>query len=909
MKKRLAVYFVVLFIILFVVSMQLISASIELGNLSYEIDASYTKSQLVRGWVNISLKNEPLSSLVSGFNKEITIKEFLDKNNLVCSIENAQCSCTPKDCEPTFSTIGSKGSVKSYQMKFLSTKLFGVRISDNISQIREFKFNVSTNAQTSCINPIMIDLLDNGIDWKENPVSEEECAIEKPYGCYNSNDKAGDVEIGTDKLCEKINLPPARGFKIGANVNGTGSETFTMGLEAGAIGKTCTISVSSGGKISCNIVIDGLEDYIDADVCIYASKKTSYKINFEDINSCGYLLQSNGEKFSHDYEVFAIPLKYTVKPNFAFDQKLFTEETNLSRIIFDYIDRKYNKECSPYCIVPVRIYSGTMQQITISNLLMKYEARGHGLIENGFYDINETSALINSDFLKLDLGKAGILAPSTTGEKTLTLKIGNLTISQKISVLNIPRIKEIIPNKVPLSTPTTFIVILDPPDSRNLTYNWEFGDGAVLTTRENKALHTYTKNATYNLKVTLSSNVGETSKTITVSVGATYSLINNTINEYKKRIKDINDKLAVFPEFVSNRIKATENIDDLKSNVERIEKNFREAFQTDYDKLMQELLDLKIPEKLETPLIIKPAKFFQNKDRLNTLVIGELGAGTVDESKEESYYNAINNWLENNLEITFESKTYTFYFTEQSEQTQKDLFSDIKLTLTPKNNIEEFYLVIDGKVNEIKFKEDYREKEIENGFGLRFSELTPEQKIEIEFLYPGKIDILNLPVYLSPKFKDLELEEAVAVCNNNNICEKDLKENYKNCRADCKPIKLTIIYFVILFVIVLIVYIILQEWYKRYYENYLFKDRNQLFNLITFMSNSLNQKLSKNDIFEKLKNVGWTVEQVNYAWKKLYGKRTGMWEIPIFKMFENKKVKEEIAKRKVLSSASLLRGS
>ena len=107
----------------------------------------------------------------------------------------------------------------------------------------------------------------------------------------------------------------------------------------------------------------------------------------------------------------------------------------------------------------------------------------------------------------------------------------------------------------------------------------------------------------------------------------------------------------------------------------------------------------------------------------------------------------------------------------------------------------------------------------------------------------------------------------------------------------------------------MVVYIILQEWYKRYYENYLFKDKNQLFNLITFMHNSLNQKLSRDQIFEKLRPLRWSNEQLVYAWKKLHGKRTGMWEIPIFISFEKYQIKKEIEKRQnQITKASYSRG-
>jgi len=48
----------------------------------------------------------------------------------------------------------------------------------------------------------------------------------------------------------------------------------------------------------------------------------------------------------------------------------------------------------------------------------------------------------------------------------------------------------------------------------------------------------------------------------------------------------------------------------------------------------------------------------------------------------------------------------------------------------------------------------------------------------------------------------------------------------------------------------------------------------------------------------KLKEKGWHNEQMIYAYKKYKGERTGMWEIPVFKFLENRKVKEEIELRK-----------
>ena len=64
------------------------------------------------------------------------------------------------------------------------------------------------------------------------------------------------------------------------------------------------------------------------------------------------------------------------------------------------------------------------------------------------------------------------------------------------------------------------------------------------------------------------------------------------------------------------------------------------------------------------------------------------------------------------------------------------------------------------------------------------------------------------------------------------------------------------------------------------------------------MNNANNQGLLKKEIFDRLLVLGWKKEQLEYAWSKYKGIRTGMWEIPVFKWVENKQVKQEIEKRK-----------
>jgi len=92
-----------------------------------------------------------------------------------------------------------------------------------------------------------------------------------------------------------------------------------------------------------------------------------------------------------------------------------------------------------------------------------------------------------------------------------------------------------------------------------------------------------------------------------------------------------------------------------------------------------------------------------------------------------------------------------------------------------------------------------------------------------------------------------------------------------------------------------IIYLILQEWYKKKYENHLFKNRNNLYNLITYIANSKNKGLGENDIIANLKKAKWNSEQITYVMRKYSGKRTGMMEFPIKKILDKFRKKQNNA--------------
>jgi hypothetical protein len=73
-----------------------------------------------------------------------------------------------------------------------------------------------------------------------------------------------------------------------------------------------------------------------------------------------------------------------------------------------------------------------------------------------------------------------------------------------------------------------------------------------------------------------------------------------------------------------------------------------------------------------------------------------------------------------------------------------------------------------------------------------------------------------------------------------------------------------------------VIYIVLQRWYRKRYEDYLFKNKNDLYNLFNFIEMQRRKGASESDIHGKLKKAGWSSEQIKYSMRKHAGKRTGM---------------------------------
>jgi PKD repeat protein len=904
--KIICLIFVILFAINFVVADFTLGGGGE-SNASYEVQKIYGPGKPLQGWINISFEDEPADSQLSAFSSNKSLLSFLQANGVTYS-------CFPADCQERYSTTGSDDTSHTFAIGERESIILGLKIEESekeITDVIDLSFDISTNAGKSCSYPIEVDVLNDGIvEWQADELSNEaSCFIENPYGCFNPADSVGvsPLPITTEALCEKITLfPLQRGFKIGANIikaneNHTDKEHFVMTIDIG--GETCTFSTNKSGEIGCLIELEeALSSFTEAEVCIKAEEgsENTFKVRYEEEEPCGYGGEYNGS-YSYDFEIFAKPLRYMNVSEVTFEQDLFGEGETMANDIMSYIEFRYEGKCDPECIIPIRIKSGIPQEMTLSNFNLEYKVGLPSRYQTEAYIVEEEPALIDSDFLKLDLEKANLIVPNTTGDHAFILKLGSSRlIEDTIGVKRLPIVLSVGPRTVPALVPVNFGASLQEPNV-SATYVWNFGDGSSnVTTSTGIAKHTYNNVGTYTLTVSVSNEFGSSSKQFSVSVIAPDAAINTTINDYRTDLEAVKVKVNALPEWIQKALSKQHDVDLLTTEIDRLADKYSMLLSgetEEFVKLMQELLALRVPYDMVKSQIIPPRAFIQSKDQIDYALLENpsIDAGTIDEDPE-LYSNAINNWMVENLETNIEYETYEFHFRTGPPQT---LFSRIKLTLTPKTDISELYFLINRNPADITFAEDYGSKDIEEkAAGIIFWDIPSGETKTIEFLLPEKISLQNYPFFLTPNIGELNVGLEPGVCNFNKICEDHLGEDSKNCRSDCKPVWWTVFWIVLLLFVALVLYVALQEWYKRHYEKSLFKNKNELFNLITFMNNAETQGLSKAEIFTKLKKLGWNTEQLHYAWNKLHGYRTGMWEIPIFKWIENKKVKKELDKRK-----------
>lgn len=640
-----------------------------------------------------------------------------------------------------------------------------------------------------------------------------------------------------------------------------------------------------GGEVSCTIK-PNLTNSGDYYVCITGQANSNYTIRYEQENEkCGFYDAYSGT-YPIDYYIFAQSAKYAGMERITFDNSVFKplNPVTLKAYLFNYVMNVYNGECEGGCAIPIKIIVGASQEVTISNVELSYTTTIGKETTYEVYDLTENPAKISSDFLQLYLDDANLSVDKDYGEETIELTLGGEEIlSEEIDIVKVTEIKAITPRVTTAATPTTFTATVSSPGNKSIaSYIWDFGDGDTEETTVNSVSHTYSETGSYMLELIVEDADGLVSrKSFSVIAGNPKQLVNDTIKKYRRSINNLTSAISAYPSWYSEKLKEAIELDSLDDELKSLEAEFDIASEEgDYVNIAMGLMEMKVPKYIRErewgnfPLLL-------DVDSVNFAYLETLGAGTYDEEQEDEYKNALLRWYESNIEANADFFTVSAYYDNEI----MPLLTYFKLKILAAYN-NETYLVID----EDAIINSPDATKVDSASAIKFPSLGNR---EVEFVILGEVEPLNAVVYISPKFSNFNIV-ATGICNNNKACEKERGENWKNCK-DCSSFGIVLLYLGILIIAAFIVYLIMQKWYTSRYESHLFKNKNDLFNLVNFINNASSRGVNSGEITKKLKKAGWSGEQISYAFKKVKGKRTGMpVEIKISHLF---KKKEDINKK------------
>lgn len=849
MKKR-------LISLVFLLLIPLVLASSQLGNVSNNIQDSYGAGEKISGWINISFSNEFIDVNLSS-NYGVSAK-------LINLIDPSWYSCSPVNCLESYASTSGQ-ETKSFSLASGEEKLLSLVLSGNLNDITSLSFSINGVNAKSCVNPLKVSLFNTVSLAVKKTGSDYSCFVGNGRGCYNASSTT-EVFVGDTPYCEKIKLIDSDKFRLGAwlrkdSGSGNPADTLVMilfNLQGDELAE-CNLAepTSTGGEKYCDVTYQNNEKQ-DFYVCIRAKNEiiTRYVLLKEEpeTNPCGFFAYPGQETEYYDYYIFAGSAKFENIGKIDINSGSYED---LLSDVKGYVDSQYKNNCSAKCSIPLLFSAYNNVDVSVYNLSLYYRSGGGTISEKKIYDATKTSAKFSSSgFVYADLNNMNITLPSQAGNYTLILSFnGEQILSKKITIGNVPVIKKLTPLEVPAGAPTKFTVEVQTAGKNITSYKWNFGDGGSQETTKNYVSHAYASIKSYDMTIEIEDSSGTTArKTFSIISGNPKDYINSTIKKYKSELSNLTNQIANLGWYKSD-IEEKINITYLQKELIDLEKAFYSTQdETDYVDIMNQLAGMQVPNSIKKSGSSIP--FYLDVDKINPAILKEAGAGNYDEDNEQAYKEAVVRWADENLNMTLEFEYVSAYYDDKIEP----LLAVFKLKINNNGEDEPVYFVIE---NPVALKTANAEEK-DNYAYAAFDSIPAE----IDFT-SADIQISELVLYLSPSFDKLDIT-VLGVCNYNNKCETS--ENSTNCSQDCRPWFKAWILWIILAIAAVIAYIFLQWWYKVRYESSLFKNRNDIYNMLNFMSNAKSQGMPDSEISGSLKKSGWTGEQIKYVFKKMRGK-------------------------------------
>lgn len=850
------------------------------------INENYAPGEILKGHINISLENENSGSFLNdSLGNSIRLLDLLGKK------ENANFtySCEGVGCNNKYSAENPSATREEVMSKDDSI-LIGIKLKGIIEGINYLNFTLNGNSEESCINQIELDFFeDNEINIINNRVSSIDCATSETRGCLEDIEtlEQGDllnIEL-SEKVCQRLTLPIAPGFKAGAWINKTNISTKNnISVEIYSQGEVlgdCKIKyndISSADQYGCQInysVLNPKEVYICVDVLGSGGGYQTQGYLEGDI-ACGFLGAPAKEEIGA-YRLFVKGKKFDKPNNFQIANPKIEGNRRLNNVVMSYLSETYeqtsggNIDCSDDCIIPLKIISKVDQIINLNNLILSYSRLGAGeQTSTNFYELSLANSVLSSDFQNLYLNEANFSLPQEEGEFDYTLELGGEEIlSKEFLILNSSNIKSLTPTRVPVLYSVEYSVEVENPETI-VKYIWNMGNQTRETTT-NKIKHTFSEEGTKNIKVSVeNTNSIKTSKDFQISVESFEDTINKTIIEGLENIDNLRVQLNSFSDFEKEVFNQMFDLNKLSENISSIQKDFLVSgnmSKNQKQKMLSDLLEISIPESINKVKSSNNLIFYPKESKIQASRLSDINEEDYDSSK--NYKSAILEWHQLNIDSKISFSSFLLIYKDKQEKV--NIF-DLSINKKESSNSNPYFILSELGGLYLQEKNSWIEKN--NYIYKTFN----KSSTNVKFSTTEDIDFDEIPFFITPSIS--YLNEMLSLKNLDEFEPEEDKGKW-------------IIYFVIIFFLIIIgfvIYVFLYKWYEYNYESHLFRSRNDLYNLINYINLLRNNNIEVKEIENRLKKAGWNYEQRAYVLKKYLGKRTGMPKILLIdKLISRKK--------------------
>lgn len=852
------------------VSLFLVSADFEKGSKVYSLNATkYIQEGNVKGWVNLSFNNESSENIFEDNNgNEISLGKLLSLNNL-------DQYCTIPNCGKTYSSSNPE-QTKTFSLSSGQEKIIGFKLSGDVQAVNNIEFTIESDASESCKSQFEIDFLNQEQTILTNNLASDNVCSTSPR-CFDSSQGIEEKILKEDSeiYCDKVTISSSPGLKLGAWLKNTNSADGTINLylkdnqgnplfNEGESEVFCEIQASeitdSGEEYFCevNYSIKEEKDYY---VCVDYSgdEELRLRANSDSEQDCGYYGNINDKTRAYDFVAKEMGYAQPLSINITDEQGSYE---SLSSEVYNYLINRYSLNCSnSECFVPLKIKSNTNQELTITDLVVNYDSPEPSETST-LYDLNKTSSKVNSGFIKINLDNGNFTLPGSPAsgayEFILDYNEANL-FTENLTIVGKVEINYLLPQKTFNSYPTNFEANIESNNKSISKYYWEFGDGNNKTTNSNKVTHTYNETGKYTLILTITDEDGiKNSKNFEIQVGSASEILEQELNQTQNNLENLKNKINEYSGFYKSELQRILNITGNENKLSSLQEDFIKAsFEQDYVDIMNDFLGLYVPETFVTTYVKDQITFVTDKNNVDIEVLEKISNSQLEEYSSDKIKKAVESFGISGINSKISFKVFSY----KEKDYLGNLITIYELDISRLDSSDTLYVVFSD--NSINTPEQSSVSET----GEKYIEISPEENSKTIYFSTTQdlIDPKQSPVFISPSLENLEISR--------DINPSQVEDNFN-----------WVLFWLILLILLLIaigIYIFLQEWYKRKYEDYLFKGRNNMYNLINYVSVSKEKGKKNKEIIEHLKKAGWNKEQINYVMRKYHGKRTGMLEIPV----------------------------